>query len=159
MLDTFTAVLKSAVAHKSSDVHISAGGPFRVRYRGELVPVKGSPSLTPADTATIAAEIVLGARKATRETLPEYMRQLTELDCSYSVAGVGRFRVNVCSQRGSVSIVLRTIAEVIPTFEHLGLPPVLARRSASEERGLVPADRHHRQRQVIDAREPWSAQR
>ncbi|MGH7582145.1 MAG: type IV pilus twitching motility protein PilT, partial [Gemmatimonadales bacterium] len=64
------------------------------------------------------------------------LRTLRELDCSYSLAGVGRFRVNVCSQRGSIAIVLRTIADAAPTFEQLGLPPVLA-EIASEERGLV----------------------
>jgi len=136
MIEQFNAVLKQAVASKSSDVHVSAGGPFRIRSRGELLPVEGLPNLTPADTAAIAAEIVIGARKATRDTLSEYMRQLTELDCSYSLTGVGRFRVNVCSQRGSISVVLRTIAETIPSFEQLGLPPVLA-DIAFEERGLV----------------------
>ncbi|HEY3935633.1 MAG TPA: PilT/PilU family type 4a pilus ATPase [Gemmatimonadales bacterium] len=136
MIDAFKAVLTQAVASKASDVHVTAGGPFRVRSQGELLPVAGSATLGPADTAAIVADIVIGARKATRDTLPEYMHRLTELDCSYSLAGVGRFRVNVFSQRGSLAIVLRTISDVIPTFEELGLPPVLA-DIASEERGMV----------------------
>jgi twitching motility protein PilT len=136
MIDMFKTVLKQAVTANASDVHVTAGGPFRIRLRGELFPVEGTANLTPADTAAIAADIVVGARKATLETLPEYMRRLTELDCSYSLPGVGRFRVNVCSQRGSISIVLRAIADVIPVFEKLGLPPVLS-DIASEERGLV----------------------
>ena len=61
---------------------------------------------------------------------------LKDVDCSYSVPGVGRFRVNLCSQRGSISAVLRSIADQIPSFEQLGLPPVLE-QIAMEERGLV----------------------
>jgi twitching motility protein PilT len=64
------------------------------------------------------------------------LRELTELDCSYSLAGVGRFRANLCVQRGSFSAVLRGIPDVIPSFEQLGLPPVLA-QIAMEERGLI----------------------
>ena len=136
MIDAFNAVLKQAVQAKASDVHISAGGPFRIRNRGDVRPVEGSPTLGPMDTAAIAADIVVSARKAAPDSVQDYLRRLTELDCSYSLAGVGRFRVNICSQRGSLSIVLRSIADVIPTFEQLGLPPVLA-DIASEDRGLV----------------------
>jgi twitching motility protein PilT len=136
MIEQFKAVLKLAIETKSSDVHVSAGGPFRMRVRGELLPVDGSPTLEPRDATAIAGEIVLGARKATPDTLPEYLRRLLDLDCSYSLAGLGRFRVNVCSQRGSFSIVLRAISDTIPDFETLGLPPVLA-DIALEDRGLV----------------------
>jgi twitching motility protein PilT len=136
MIDAFNAVLKQAVQAKASDVHISAGGPFRIRNHGDVRPVEGSPTLGPMDTAAIAADIVVSARKAAPDSVQDYLRRLTELDCSYSLAGVGRFRVNICSQRGSFSIVLRSIADVIPTFEQLGLPPVLA-DIASEDRGLV----------------------
>ena len=136
MIDAFKSVLKQAVDIKASDVHVSAGGPFRLRHRGDVQPLQGSPVLTPADTAAIAAEIAVSARKTTAEATPEYLRRLTELDCSYSLPSIGRFRVNVCSQRGSLSIVLRTIADVIPQFEQLGLPPVLA-DIALEDRGLV----------------------
>jgi twitching motility protein PilT len=136
MIEKFKAVLKQAIESKTSDVHVSAGGPFRMRHRGELIPSEGSPILEPRDTAAIASEIAVGARKVTADGAEEYVRRLSDLDCSYSLAGVGRFRVNICSQRGSLSIVLRTIADVIPEFEQLGLPPVLADISF-EDRGLV----------------------
>ncbi|MGH7584086.1 MAG: hypothetical protein ACREL5_12755, partial [Gemmatimonadales bacterium] len=74
MIDAFKAVLKQAVALKSSDVHVCAGGPFRLRIRGELLAVEGAPSLSPADTTAIAAEIAAAARKATPAALPEYLR-------------------------------------------------------------------------------------
>jgi twitching motility protein PilT len=64
------------------------------------------------------------------------LRRLTELDCSYSFAGLGRFRANLCSQRGSISAVLRAIPDIIPDFDALGLPPVLT-DIAMEERGLI----------------------
>jgi len=136
LLDTFTAILKKANELKASDVHVSAGSSFRIRVRGEMVPVAGLPSLSPSDTAEIAGEILINAKKATPDTVATVLRELKDVDCSYSVQGIGRFRVNICSQRGSLSAVLRSIAEVIPSFEDLGLPPVLS-TIAMEERGLV----------------------
>ncbi|MES2123151.1 MAG: ATPase, T2SS/T4P/T4SS family, partial [Gemmatimonadota bacterium] len=136
LLETFTAILKKAKELQASDVHISAGAPFRMRVRGEVVAVAGLPPLTPTDTVAIAGEILVNARKATAENVAGLLRDLKDLDCSYSVQGVGRFRVNICSQRGSLSVVLRSIADVLPTFESLGLPPILS-QIAMEERGLV----------------------
>lgn len=136
LVETFNAVLKKANEVGASDVHISAGGPFRMRLRGAMAPVAGLPPLSVGETREIAGAILLNARKETPETLEEALRSLQDLDCSYSMAGIGRFRVNLCSQRGSISIVMRAIAEQIPAFEELGLPPVL-RDIALEERGLV----------------------
>ena len=134
--ETFNAILRKALEVGASDVHVSAGGPYRMRVAGSMVPVAGVPNLTPADTAAVAGLILVKARKATEETLPAALAELKDVDCSYSLPGVGRFRVNLCSQRGSISAVLRSIADQIPTFEHLGLPPVLE-QIALEERGLV----------------------
>ncbi len=136
LLDTFAAILRKANELKASDVHVCAGASFRLRVRGEMVAVAGLPALTPADTAAIAGEILLNAKKATAETVDSLLRNLKDVDCSYSIQGVGRFRVNICSQRGSLSAVLRSIADVLPTFEGLGLPRVLS-QIAMEERGLV----------------------
>ncbi len=134
--EAFNALLRKALEIGASDVHVCAGGPFRMRVTGQMVPVSGVPNLTPADTAAIAGVILLRGRKATEATLEETLAHLRDVDCSYSLEGVGRFRVNLCSQRGSISAVLRSIADEIPSFEHLGLPPVLA-DIAMEERGLV----------------------
>ena len=135
-VDTFNALLRKALEVGASDVHISAGGPYRMRVSGAMVPVAGVPPLTPADTSEIAGMILLKARKATDDTLAAALAGPKDVDCSYSLPGVGRFRVNLASQRGSISAVLRSIADQIPTFEDLGLPPVLE-QIAMEERGLV----------------------
>lgn len=134
--ETFNALLRKALEVGASDVHVCAGGPYRMRVSGAMVPVAGVPPLTPADTAAIAGMILVKARKATEATLPTVLGELKDVDCSYSLQGVGRFRVNLCSQRGSISAVLRSIADQIPSFEQLGLPPVLE-QIAMEERGLV----------------------
>lgn len=134
--ETFNTVLKKAAEIGASDVHVCAGGPFRLRVRGQMVPVAGLPNLTPDDTAEIAAAILVAARKATSDAVHAMVRALRDLDCSYSLPGTGRFRVNICSQRGSISLVLRSIPDTIPEFEPLGLPPVLG-QIALEERGLV----------------------
>jgi twitching motility protein PilT len=67
--------------------------------------------------------------KARLDTILDY-------DCSWSAAGIGRFRVNLMKQRGSFSIIMRVIPWEVPTFEKLGLPPVLA-KIAETERGMV----------------------
>ncbi len=136
ILETFKSALQLAHKLKASDLHVSAGGPLRLRILGEVVPVDGSPMLTAADTAKIATEILIHSSKATLDTVADVLRQCREIDCSYSVAGLGRFRVNLCTQRGSLSMVLRGIPDVIPSFEELSLPPVLA-DIAMEERGLI----------------------
>ena len=135
-VETFDAVLKKAQEIGASDVHICAGGPFRLRVRGQMVPVAGLPNLSPDDTLEIGRRILRQSRRYTEDAIEDALATLQDVDCSYSVVGVGRFRVNLCSQRGSLSAVLRSIAGEIPTFESLGLPPVLE-QVAMEERGLV----------------------
>jgi twitching motility protein PilT len=136
ILDVFKAALKQAHETKASDLHASAGGPMRLRIQGEVVPIDDSPSLSSADLVEISTEILLNAKKATLDNVKDVLRELTEMDCSYSVPGISRFRVNICLQRGSFSVVLRGIPDIIPGFEELGLPPVLA-DIAMEDRGLI----------------------
>ncbi|MEO8479083.1 MAG: PilT/PilU family type 4a pilus ATPase [Gemmatimonadota bacterium] len=134
--ESFDAILRKALEIGASDVHVCAGGPFRMRIRGQMAPVAGLPNLTPEDTLAIGGTILRQSRKVAESELADALSTLQDFDCSYSVPGVGRFRVNLCSQRGSISAVLRSIAATIPTFEELGLPPVL-NDIAVEERGLV----------------------
>jgi twitching motility protein PilT len=129
-------VLRKAIETGASDVRISAGGPFRIRLRGQVVPIKGTPNLEPADTAAIAGAILIEAKKATPETVGSVLHELTEFDCSYSLAGSARFRVNLCSQRGSLAATLRNIPVTLPSIEGLGLP-VVVRELAEEDRGLI----------------------
>lgn len=136
VIAAFKAVLAKAVEAKASDIHITAGGPYRLRVRGQMVPLTGAPDLTPDATGLIAREILLAARKATPETADSALANLRDLDCSYSLAGTARFRVNLCTQRGSFAAVLRNVPMTIPSYEALGLPPVL-QQIAMEDRGLI----------------------
>ncbi len=135
-IQTFNAILKKAIEVNASDVHLSAGGPFRMRIRGEMLPVTGAKLLSPQDTAQIVGHILVAAKKTSPDKVEAELHDLQDLDCSYALEGLGRFRVNVCSQRGSLAVVLRNIPVTVPDFEALGLPKVLA-DIAMEERGLV----------------------
>jgi twitching motility protein PilT len=127
--DTFHRILAAAMKAEGSDIHLKVGTPILLRVHGVLQEVK-SPPLTPEDTQAVA-EIV--AERANPQVSPD---QIREWDGSYSVNGVGRFRVNVYRQRNTLAVILRAIPFEVPTFDHLGLPPVL-RDIATEERGLV----------------------
>src|SRR5512140_551015 len=119
--DRFNNLLRDLVSKKCSDAHICAGVGFRVRLKGEIVPATDTVPLTPADVATIVAGIVLAGRKCTRENVAQFVQNITDFDCSYSLAEVGRFRVNIAAQRGTLSLVLRHIPFEIPDFQKLGL--------------------------------------
>ena len=132
----FNVVLKSMVEQGASDLHISAGSGFRIRLRGKLIPTADTDILTTEEIAAIVAGILIANRKCTRENVVSFVETITDYDGSYSVAGLGRFRVNIASQRRSLSLVLRHIPYALPTIEGLGLPSVLG-DIAMEERGLV----------------------
>ncbi len=127
MLD-LDQVLKEAVTRGASDIHIKVGSPPHIRLDGELVPVTDEP-VSPADTERVAFAVMPKVRA-------EEFIATNEADFAYALNGVGRFRVNVFRQRGSVGMVLRHILPGIPPMEELGLPPV-CRRLAEEKRGLV----------------------
>ena len=134
--DRFSIVLKAMVEDGASDLHVSVGSGFRVRKRGKLTFAVDTEPLGPADIVNIVGGILLANRKCTRETLTPFIEELTDFDSSYSVQGLGRFRVNVASQRRTLSLVLRHIPYALPTIEGLGLPSILG-DIALEERGLV----------------------
>ena len=134
--DRFNNVLREAVNKAASDVHIVVGSGFRVRLKGEMAPPSDPTPLSPADVATIAAGILLAGRKCSRENVASFVQGITDYDCSYSLSEVGRFRVNICSQRGSLSLVLRHIPFNVQNFTKLGLPEVLG-KIAMMDRGLV----------------------
>jgi len=134
--DRFNAALKAMVEEGGSDLHISVGSGFKIRLRGKLTLASDTATLTPNDIVTIVGGILLSNRRCTRENLMSFIGALNDYDGSYSVAGLGRFRVNIASQRQSLALVLRHIPLALPTIEGLGLPPVLG-KIALEERGLV----------------------
>ncbi len=134
--ERFNNVLRTMIEKEASDLHISVGSGFRIRILGELVPAPDSAPLTPSEIASIAGGILLAGRKCSKETLVQFVEGLTDYDCSYSVPGLGRYRVNISSQRRSLALVLRHIPYVLPTIEGLRLPPVLG-DIAMADRGLV----------------------
>jgi len=121
--------MKAAVERGASDIHIKAGDMVRVRIDGRLQPLSKQP-LTPEQTRSIAVQLLAAdSERAGIETI-------TDHDCSYTLAGVARFRVNILRQRNAVSLVLRVIPESVPTLTSLGLPTVFE-RIAALERGMV----------------------
>ncbi len=126
--DQFRGILETAVRNESSDVHFEVGYPPIFRIRGDLVGVKGPP-LTPADTEAVALMVMKGE--------PDYFDgDFDELDRSYAIPGLSRFRANIFKQRGALGVVLRVIPFNIRPFQDLNLPRVLA-DIALLPRGLV----------------------
>lgn len=123
-------ILASATAVSASDIHFSAGAPALQRLDGDLVPVTGYPD--PLPQAVLLDELVTIMTPAHRE---QYM-DTGEVDLSYTVAGVGRFRVNVFRQLGDVAAAFRLIASRAYTLDELGAPSI-AGELALRPRGLV----------------------
>jgi twitching motility protein PilT len=122
-------LLRYAVSVGASDLHLAAGMPGVIRLHGALRPIEGSPVLH----NEVIREMIFGILPASQR---ERFEEQKELDTSHSIAGVGRFRVNVALQRGTVAAALRPIPHDIPEFEELGLPDAV--RSFTElRRGLV----------------------
>ena len=122
-------LLRYAVAVGASDLHLTAQMPGCIRLHGAIRPIEGCPRL---DNETIR-EMVFGILPASQR---ERFEDERELDTSHSIAGVGRFRVNVSLQRGTVAAALRPIPHDMPAFESLGIPESV--RSFTElRRGLV----------------------
>src|SRR5215468_1040851 len=92
-------LLGKAVAAKASDVHLKVGQPPGARVRGEIVYFRADP-LTPADTHMLANHIIRD------DAVRLQLDHLMEYDTAYSARGVGRFRVNIFRQRGSIAIVM-----------------------------------------------------
>jgi twitching motility protein PilT len=126
---TLIALLKKGAQHKASDVILKVGQPPAFRVNGDLHYLQGD-KLRPEQTLALA-EIIL-RRSRFKGTLEE----LTEYDTSYGAAGVGRYRVNVYRQRGSLAMALRAIPLDVPNFEALRLPPAIA-KLAENERGMI----------------------
>jgi twitching motility protein PilT len=116
-----------------SDLNLSVGKPPQVEIEGKLQPVSyaGIEKLAPYQTELVATRLLRGKRDLTERLL-----RYGSVDLSYSLAQKTRFRVNIFSQRGSYSVVLRVIPNRIPTVEELGIPPQL--NEITEERtGIV----------------------
>jgi twitching motility protein PilT len=121
-------LLKAMVEKGASDLHVTTGSPPQLRIDGKLVPLKTAP-LSPVETKQLCYSILTDAQKHKFE-------EESELDLSFGVKGLSRFRANVFMQRGAVAGAFRTIPFKILTFAELGLPPVVS-ELARKPRGLV----------------------
>jgi twitching motility protein PilT len=125
---TLIELLKTAVDLSGSDLHITADTPPQVRVHGHLQRLP-APALTPAETKQLVYSVLTDAQKKRFE-------ETMELDFSFGINGLSRFRCNVFNQRGAVAAVFRVISETIRSFSDLDLPPVVA-NLAERPRGLV----------------------
>jgi twitching motility protein PilT len=124
------AALRTLVAEGGSDLHLKVPSPPLIRVDGALRPTGGAGPLAEGDTEDAVRHMLSDERK-----LGEFAEE-GEVDFSYAIEGVARFRVNAFRQRGYASLVIRAIPESIRTIEELDLPPVI-RELAEEERGIV----------------------
>ena len=125
----FHQLLQKAVAAGASDVHLKVGQPPGARVAGSLVFFRVD-RLRPSDTEAAARHVLR------RHRSPIEVDELKEFDLPYEVRGIGRFRVNVYRQRGSLAIVMRVIPGRVPNLTELGTPGACAALCA-KDRGLV----------------------
>jgi twitching motility protein PilT len=111
-------LLKEMSEKGASDLHITTGVPPMMRLHGHVTPVGANP-LSPAETKSLAYSILTEAQK-------QKFEEQWELDLSFGIKGLSRFRANVFMQRGAVAVAIRTIPYKIMTFEELGLPAVVS---------------------------------
>ncbi len=124
-------ILKLAAERKASDVHLKAGVVPVVRRHGRMLPLsKQWKPMTSAQLFGFAEQLLKTEAERTK------FDHFKEVDLGYGVKGVGRFRVNVFLQRGSIRIVARVISDEVPELDQLGLPPIVE-KIANRERGLI----------------------
>jgi twitching motility protein PilT len=122
-------LLRIAMERKASDLHLKVGNHPCLRVDGDLVSLTDQPRIGAEDMLTMAFSMMSNRQK-------QKFKDTSELDLSYGVAGLGRFRVNVFQQRGNMGVVLRVIPTKIRALDELYLPRVVE-RICDEQRGLV----------------------
>lgn len=125
---TLYELLKMMIEKNASDLHVTTGSPPRLRIDGKLVNID-HPSLNPADTKALCYSVLTDAQKHNYE-------ENNELDLSFGVKGLSRFRANIFMQRGAVAGAFRTIPFDIRTFKDLGLPEIM-NELVKKPRGLI----------------------
>lgn len=121
-------LMERLVEMGGSDMHLQAGAPIYFRVSGKLAPIDDQP-LSPQECQKLIFSML-------NNTQRKELEQNWELDCSYGVKGLARFRVNVYKERGCYAACLRALSSKIPNFEMLGLPNVI-REMAERPRGLI----------------------
>jgi twitching motility protein PilT len=117
-MPTLYELLKLMIDRGASDLHLTTGSPPRLRVTGKLVSLENFPSLSPDDTRELCMSVLTEAQKAAFE-------QHNELDFSFGIMGLSRFRANIFIQRGTVAGAFRAIPFKIKTFKDLGLPKIV----------------------------------
>ena len=125
---TLYELLKMMIEKNASDLHVTTGSPPRLRIDGKLVNID-HPSLNPADTKALCYSVLTDAQKHKYE-------ENNELDLSFGVKGLSRFRANIFMQRGAVAAAFRTIPFDVRTFKDLGLPEIM-NELVKKPRGLI----------------------
>ncbi|KAJ52830.1 twitching motility protein PilT [Clostridium tetanomorphum] len=120
-------LLETTIKEKASDLHLTVGISPTIRVNGQLTNIS-SEKLTPIDTEKYA-------RKILGDLYEEYCSK-GEMDTSFSVSGLGRFRVNIFKQRGSDAVAIRVVGLKVPTLSDLNFPPII-KELTSKQRGLV----------------------
>ncbi len=123
------ALLEEMIEKDASDLHLVAGERPKLRVDGDIVSASSEEVMTPKDTLSLAYSVLTENQKKRFETE-------SELDFSFGIQNLARFRGNVFKQRGCVSVVIRQIPFSVKTFQELGLPQVVA-QLADRPRGLV----------------------
>ena len=129
MPTTLPDLLKRTVEREGSDLHLTTNSPPQIRVHGELQRQEDLETLSAAATKQLVYSVLTDAQKKRFE-------ETMELDFSFGIRGVARFRCNVFNQRGAVAAVYRLIPEEIKGFDDLGLPPVVG-KFAEMPRGLI----------------------
>lgn len=125
---TLKQMLTEMLARKASDLHLRVGIRPHLRVDGTLLPID-APVVSPEEMETILNQILSEKQK-------ERFLRRQELDLALSVAKMGRFRINIYRQRGTVAMALRAVNTLVPSFEELNLPEVIG-KLADLRRGLV----------------------
>ena len=122
-------LLKGALQRRASDLHLKVGNNPVLRVDGRLLQLEDRPKITQEDAVTLAFSVMNHAQK-------EKFKQQSEIDLAYSAPGLGRFRLNVFQQRGTIGLVFRVVPTKILSIGELKLPPVVE-KLAMERRGLI----------------------
>jgi twitching motility protein PilT len=122
-------LLQILVERGGSDLHLASGTSPQIRQSGKLVPLTQFETLTPQETQRLAYSVLNEAQK-------QRFEEQNELDLSFGIQGLARFRCNVYRQRGAVGAAVRVIPYTIRSFEELGLPAVV-HRLADRPKGLI----------------------
>ena len=132
MSELLTKIVKTALDHKASDIHVKVGAKPHIRARKELLALEGFPVLSRNDLEEFVNYILKGKEEKKQKLLKE-----GQVDTSASFPGLARFRANIYYQRSTLGIALRYIPFDIPKFEKLNLPPVVRKMALSHTSGLI----------------------